>query len=199
MLAPSSMAQNVPGFPPCFRLSSTRTSLLLRGIGAIMKSRSLAIAFAGLVVIVVAVASGPVHATSLSQTSGVDLGLAAWSVTSAHVSRCPGYAPTFIASIHNYGDAPTGGFKVRWIIDQQIVDQDVGSLGPGDSTQVSFRWTNVSNGEHVLVIIIDPDRRTADSDRGNNVLATIYSPGCDVQPAPPSPKVNATATTSPAR
>src|SRR5262249_27098992 len=75
------------------------------------------------------------------------------------------------ARLRNAGQAASGSFNVRWLVDgAQVAAGGHTSLAPGElsSGNVHFTWTPPASGVHTLRFEADFDLRVTESDEGNN-------------------------------
>ncbi|MEM2839247.1 MAG: CARDB domain-containing protein [Thermoplasmata archaeon] len=76
------------------------------------------------------------------------------------------------ASIENKGYAPVTNVSVRMLVDGALIDEKRISINPISRIDVTFNWTfsSISEGRHVIMIIIDDPMEVAEFHEGNNVL-----------------------------
>ena len=73
------------------------------------------------------------------------------------------------AAIDNVGTADAGSFNVSLSADEAVVDTvSVPSLSAGNTTNVSFKWTPASAGNHQLCVVADTDDAIPELDETNN-------------------------------
>jgi hypothetical protein len=76
------------------------------------------------------------------------------------------------AVVHDGGNAPASGVKVRFAVDGVQIGavQTIGQILPGGTGRATVVWdTHGQNGTHTLTVTADPGNTVAEKDEGNNV------------------------------
>ncbi|MEM5792895.1 MAG: CARDB domain-containing protein [Candidatus Aenigmatarchaeota archaeon] len=78
-----------------------------------------------------------------------------------------GESVTVSGIIKNIGEYPANNFTVAFMSGYNIL-----SLGPGESKTVTFTWTNVPSGTHIVSIVVDPDNKIVELNEENNQVSS---------------------------
>jgi len=97
-----------------------------------------------------------------------------------------GAACTVTGTVENIGDAASRACSaVLTVGDLEIGTAAVGTLGPGETTEVSFTWIPAAAGDATLTLVVDPDAAIPDVNRkNNNLTTTVAIAGSDPGHAP---------------
>jgi hypothetical protein len=101
-------------------------------------------------------------------------------ITYNHSDLTAGTRIHFDSGVRNVGDAGTGNFNIKWLVD----GREVGAYGGHDGVPAratvmdgnsQFDWTFDSPGSHRVTFVVDADSFVADSDRANNSTTTTVT------------------------
>jgi len=96
-----------------------------------------------------------------------------------------GKIASFTATIGNLGELPAENVEITLFVDRKEVDtRNLPRIVVGDKKLVTFVWP-VSEGEHEVKVVVDPNNDIAETDETNNVRATdedidVDEPGSSV-------------------